>query len=140
MPTYLSDVDILAYLTVVLMKNTNASELPPGTSDGVTVANARGYGDILTIMQERGFLKSQIDLWDRAVEFNRDLAIYWLMIDQVNTETGDVWPLKYDRRKELKTVSFTVAGALQNVQNGQQRVGFGPIRNCGDIFSLNTRW
>lgn len=141
MATYISDADILSYLAVVLLKNTNTAELPSGAATGVTIANSRAYQDILVVLQQRGFLKSQIDLWDRAIEFNRDLAVYWLLTDSLNTESeGGDWVKQYDRRKELTTVSFVVAGQLQDGQAGTRRVGFGPMNTTGDIFTMDTRW
>jgi hypothetical protein len=71
----------------------------------ITQANAMAYGDIAGALTERGFNQAQILAWDRGVEFQTALGIFWAL-DQAamkDPETYSKTAMKeYDRRDELR--------------------------------------
>jgi len=70
----------------------------------------RAYNDIVTAFAARGFSLDLILQWDRGVEFNTDIGLWWsLRIGKVPEGTQ-----RADRRDELKSLALTVGGKAQD--------------------------
>jgi hypothetical protein len=76
-------------------------------------SNKSAAFDIRAALIGRGFTDDQIEGWDRRVEFNEDLGLFWVFVRANLTGTyTDVMLNKLDRRKELKDMALTVDGVI----------------------------
>jgi hypothetical protein len=137
--TYVTDADLLTYLAAVLLKETDSANLPSGAGANVSAANQKAYDELNAVLRERGFSAAQVDAWDRRAEFNRDIAVYWVLVDYFNAESTDLWVRKYDRRDELKSVSVLQSGQWQPTKESR-RFGYGPLQNRSDRIDMDTRF
>ncbi len=92
--------------------------LPAGwASTIVPDCHARAYGDIVSLLSARGYLPAQIAAWDRGLEFEQDLALYYALMKGASLFKFDPELVKtYDRRGELCHVNLTAAGVFQAPQ------------------------
>ncbi len=87
--------------------------LPERYIEIVERSNGSAAADITSALTGRGYTIDQIDNWDRRVEFNEDLGVFWSLVRAVGTSTySDVILKNLDRRKELMTVQITTDGAI----------------------------
>lgn len=87
--------------------------LPERYIEIVSDANTAAAADITSALTGRGYTSSQIDEWDRRVEFNKHLGLFWCFISgNVSSTYSDVMINKLDRRKELQTVQITIGGEI----------------------------
>ena len=155
MPGFIPDSDLLQRVANVLQVGDPAN-LPGFWQDLVSNANAAAYQDIYTRLIARGFTIAQVAGWDRAVEFQRDIGLYWALL-----RGGAVgqYPDAYkglDRRRELENVMVTINGVLQTAggpptptEQPFTPIGFGQQDGSQSLFSLDpndsrigqiTRW
>lgn len=74
-------------------------------------AHESAYLDIRGALLVRGFTATQVDLWDRGGEFERDIGIFWACVRGLASAALDPVALdRLDRRAELMTVLVEVAG------------------------------
>ena len=130
------------------------ADLPDYWSAVVTESHTAAVQELYGRLLRRGFTKAQIDAWDRAAEFERDLALYWSMTrggaySGFNLETVRA----LDRRKELDYVQMFVAGKwVQPAEgaSGPGTIGVGGPDSQDSIFEWpdpddprlgeSTRW
>ena len=86
----------------------------------------------------RGYTIAQIDTWDRRIEFNLDLAMFWTLTKASVSHGGDQNTINYlDRRKDLSDhLIFTIGGipvqpGVSDQSNIASQVGWGRV---GDIY------
>jgi hypothetical protein len=83
--------------------------------DSITAA----YADIVTRLAGRQYTKAQIDLWDRRVEFNTDIALFWAFTKGgIPNSFSDVFIKALDRRSEMEKDSFRLLIADAVVEPG----------------------
>ncbi len=130
--SYLSDSEALDAVAAQL-KAADASTLlsdAPYWESLVNEANRAAYQEVLGNLLQRGFTKAQVDAWDRRVEFQRDMMLYWSLTKGGALEGfSDLFIRALDRRKELKEVQVFVSGAYVNPLAGINAPGvcsFGP--------------
>lgn len=74
-------------------------------------ALASGYADCREAMAARDYTPTQLDLWDRRVEFNTEQALFWALALRATLSGFDVNVVKLrDRREALKTTLVTANG------------------------------
>lgn len=139
MPTYITDTALEQALAAHL-KIASVDDLPESSVVLLAECNLAGYGEIQSRLINRGFTQAQIDGWDRRVEFNRDISLFWLLVHAANLTADDLWVNKLDRRAELDTVALTVGGIV--VAPGETSGGFsaGRISTEGDRVTRETKW
>lgn len=99
--------------------------------DIITESNQSACDDITSILLGRGYTIGQIDLWDRRVEFNKDLGRYWSFVRGNCANTySDVLINKLDRRKDLEKVVIMTDGIL--ILPGGGSAGEGPTDSPED--------
>lgn len=102
------------------------------------------YSAIVSRLLSRGYSQSQVDAWDYRVEFNKSVAIYWLLVNVANLDASTVWVDKFDRRAELDTLSLIVGGVVVTPATQAGQVGHGRLDRTGDLIPRNTtaitRW
>jgi hypothetical protein len=122
------------------LKLTDITKVPGATVNAIPDAIDRGYQEIVSKLLGRGYTMTQIVAWDRAAEFNRDLAMFWCAVQSANLDASDLWVQKLDRRKELDTVAITIGGVLVNPgTSGGGQVGFGTLDTTNDIVTRTSR-
>ena len=85
-----SDVSLLKVKDSVLQDSINA-----------------GYADIVQRLVGRTYTQAQVDQWDRRVEFNTDLALFWTFTKGgIPNNFSDVFIKALDRRSEMEKDSF----------------------------------
>jgi hypothetical protein len=100
----------LSFSLKIPVVSINASAFWPG----IIAESIQTASDIITSkLLGRGYLDSQIDTWDRRVEFNKDLGRYWAFIrgNAANTY-NDALIKAFDRTKELDIVAVMSNGIL----------------------------
>ncbi len=137
MSTYLSDSDALDIIAG-LLKSAGQTELladAPYWESLVSRCNNSAYQEVLGQLLMRGFTKAQVDAWDRRIEFQRDLMIFWSLPDGAALESfSDLFLRSKDRRKDLTSVQVFANGAYVNPQAGGSAPGvcsFGPSSGAG---------
>lgn len=81
----------------------------------VSRCNLAAYQEVLGSLLQRGFTRAQVDAWDRRVEFQRDLMVYWALTDGGALESfSDLFVRAKDRRKDLLTVQVFAGGVYVN--------------------------
>ena len=81
-----------------------------------TLTNAvqYAYNEIIDRMTKRGFSQAQIDQWDRRVEFNTQIGLWWCFAcGGVPANGDDRWVKNFDLRKDLDSVGLFIGGARQ---------------------------
>jgi hypothetical protein len=115
----------------------------------ITAALSESYNDIVSVMTARGYSPGQLLSWDRGIEFQTDLGIFWALAKGRVTQEVTAEKLKeLDRRQELRIVVFTIAGLIvAPAFDGQNIVVTGIMSNSTlDIFNANpsdpnyTQW
>ena len=107
----------------------------------VTAANAKAYLTILTALQNRGWRYDVVNQWDRGVEFQRSIGI-WYAIQEVASLAPDKYShvalTALDRREELKTTNLTINGVWQDPTEiyGQPQTG---VENQSGMDEYVTR-
>lgn len=142
MTTYITDADLKASLASAV--HVDSSSLSPFWDDLVSKSNQAAYQDVVTGLMGRGFTFAQVNAWDRRVEFNEDIGIYWCLLrGGLTADYGEGWK-NLDRRKELTSVFLTINGIMQNPGNqpGQPEFDFTPIgsgqqQTGNDLFGLD---
>ena len=96
MATYITDADLTDYLEAVHQLATGGT-LEAFATAIIAAANESAYRAVQSALIKRGFSQAQIDVWDRRVEFNRDIAVY-----QYFVRTG-VWArMQSDGREDFE--------------------------------------
>lgn len=122
------------------LKLTDVTKVPASVIAMITDAINRGYQDIVSKLQGRGYTAGQVAAWDRAYEFNLDLAMFWTAVQSMNLEADDLWVQKLDRRKELDSVAVMIGGNLVNPgTTGGGQVGFSAMDTSSDIVTRTPR-
>lgn len=97
---WITDAQLLAALAAVYGKADPAAlAVEPGA---LADANAFAGNEVVGRLLQRGFTLAQIDAWDRRVEFNTTVALWWLFTFGGVPYVGNDQRVKdFDRRKEL---------------------------------------
>ena len=142
MATYIDDSVLLTALANRLGttpdKLTSESFWPTIVAD----ANVSAYQLIQSTLQQRGFLKAQIDSWDRAAEFNRRVGLCHALTEGALTQDYNAAVL--DRlcmcEDELKTVTIVDETEVLTPPSGKSNIGRGNSNTASDVFSMDDRW
>ncbi len=87
----------------------------------ITSSNTAAYAEIRRKLLARGYTVAQIALWDDGQEFQKDVALYWVLTRGVGKHDLDSKAIKaFDRREELRAAPFSIAGVLINPPTGVQ--------------------
>lgn len=139
---FLSDASILQSVADLLHQN--AADLTPqlGTlaepGNVITEGHAAAYNEIVGRLLNRGYTLAQITSWDQGVFYERQISLYFVLINVAGTfGYSDLWVKQYDRRKDLDTVLISVAGAfIQPVEGNPGTCILGTESTSGDA----TAW
>ena len=102
-------------------------------------ANQAAVNEIYGRLLARGFLASQIAVWDRAAEFNEDIGIFWALTrGMVRSDTSDNFIKTFDRREELMTVQVSVASVFQYPLGPPLAVGVGAFADPMPDTCINS--
>lgn len=118
-------VDILPGLAGILKKV--VADLDSYWTPIADAARLRAYNGIVTQLGARGFSLAQITAWISAAEFERDIALYFCLVEGAGTIGVDerIWQ-HLDRRQELLTaviVSTDGTGLQPHKANNQVTSG-----------------
>ena len=114
-------------------------------------ARLRAYNEIITQVGDRGFSLAQIQAWIRNAEFERDIALYFCLVEGAGTIGVDerIW-VHLDRRQELLTavlVATDGTGLQPHLANQQITTGAVNSDNCqfyrtvdSDRTANQTQW
>ena len=92
--------------------HTAVSALPSFWTGIVGDSNTAAYNEIVGRLMARGFLKADIDQWDRGAEFQRRVGVWFMLRDGGAYAGFDAETIKsMDCRKDLDTTLFAVSGA-----------------------------
>ncbi len=112
MAAYITSAELLTALANALQV-ADENSLSVGT---VTLANAvkYAYNEIIDRMTKRGFPISQIDSWDRRVEFNTQIGLWHCFaVGGVPAGGDQSWVKNFDQRKDLDTVGLFINNVRQ---------------------------
>lgn len=113
----------MAYNTTDTIKGRVAGLLKKTTADLgsywdniVSDSRTRAYNEIISRLTGRGFTVAQINTWDRAAEFELDIAIYWCLVSGAGlSDPDDKYINRFDRRMELDDVWLTASGVAIDI-------------------------
>jgi hypothetical protein len=145
MPGFIDDAALKETLRSVL----SIDSFSPGTNwdELIHRANEFAVGEIRAALAARGYVGSQAASWDRAIEYQVDLAHWHAVVKGGVDENYNLEAIsKFDRRSELKDVAILIGGSLQQPGSSVGVGGgirSGALRNTsrenGDIFSMPRR-
>jgi hypothetical protein len=99
MAGFISDATLSNALADVLQKS---EPLETFWASIVTQSNLAAYQSIRDVMAARGFSPGQLAGWDRGIEFNTDIGLWWaLQKGGTAKEFSDTFINSLDRRGEL---------------------------------------
>lgn len=114
--------------------------IPPGVWDEVIESsNVAAYQEIIGALLARGYTMAQISAWDRRVEFNADLGLFWCLVKGAGLHGNDPTFIdKLDRRKELLTCPVICGGSLVAPGTAGGVVGYGTLDTEDDTYARPT--
>lgn len=127
--------------TVAAALKVDPASLAPYWDNEILRCQESAYKDIRGALLTRGFLAPQVDAWDRGMEFERDLTLFWALARGYGGVPQDMTQLEtLDRRKELLTVHVEIAGGTTQVPTASPgRISAGMIENL-DADGNCDRW
>ena|ERR1051326_3827970 len=132
--------DLLDSLRSFLQRTTKDSgELEPFWTSLATQANQAAFQDIISGLVGRGYSLDQIALWDRGVEFQTAIGLWWLLeyglgMDSESYNEVALKKEQLDRRWELKTINFTILGVFQDPKTKYSMTTTGDLNTSKDLF------
>lgn len=112
---FLTDDEVLGKIQARLI-NADAGEISMtgGWPSIARDANQKAQNEIFGRLAGRGYTPAQIAAWDRAGEFNGDLALFWAFTEGgIGKQYDDYEAIdKLDRSKELAAVDVLIGGRL----------------------------
>lgn len=133
---YITDQQLLAALASTL--RVDPATMPTAWLDGsgngiVHDCNITAFQSVRAKLLARGFLDSQVLSWDRGVEFNRDIGIFWCLVRGAALHSYDFNAVKLlDRRKELDDAVVELNGTPQQPSDQPAVIGYGRLDEGGD--------
>lgn len=140
----------MSFTTDAVLKPQLRDEMKLAASENLVVAwdtiitrsrNA-AYGCIVNAFLKRGYTKAQIDQWDRGIEFETDIAIWWAL-ERGAAQNPDAQnqahlaEKKLDRRCELDDIAFTIGWVLVKPEGTYGQVTTGPRHTTEDLFVMD---
>jgi|SRR5579859_439800 len=137
---FIADSDLQTSLANALKIST--SSLPATWNGIITESNNSAYADILGALAGRGFTPAQVAGWDRGVEFNKDIGLFWCLVKGAGLHGNDATFIdKLDRRKELLTIYILISGAIAVPGSTTPAVvGSGTFDTSTDNYTRLTTW
>jgi hypothetical protein len=121
-----------------LLQLANDADLPEQYGETIIEDSRRAANqEIYSVLLGRGYSDAQIEDWDRGIEFERDLALFWCLVKGGALVIEDTRMRALDRRKELQEVSVTVGGVLANAGDYSGVVSTGLLETDFDDEPLN---
>jgi hypothetical protein len=116
--SFLTDLQI-SQSVADLLKVTLAN-LPAYAANVVTEAHAAAFAEIQGRLLNRGYTLAQITSWDQGAFYERQISLYFIMVNVAGTgDYSDLWVKQYDRRKDLDTVLISIGGIFVQPVEGQ---------------------
>lgn len=105
----------------------------------ITAANQAAANEIYTALAAKTFTAAQIQQWDRRVEFNRSLGLFFVGIDGgFMTTYSPTWVEFHDRRKELKAMEAITVNDVLTFPAGTASDGGGLAVSGGQLTGLSV--
>lgn len=135
MPGFLDD-DVLKSAVAARLKQ-DSKDVPPWWDPIITDANVAAHNEICSALAGRGFTHDQIDSWDRGIEFQKAIGLYWVFNDGAITAAyADTFIKPKDRREELKTVTVTVDCEMIDPEAAKgAKVSWGLMSDANEEFT-----
>lgn len=134
---FLTDLQIEQSLADLLKLAGGVGALPANAPNVVTEAHAAAYNEVVGRLLARGYTLAQITAWDQGVFYERQITLFFCMVNLAGTFGYDEkWIAMYDRRKDLATVMLSIGGTFVSPQSvdGSGTVGGGVENTANDIF------
>lgn len=137
---YTTDTDIRDSVAGALGLGTGSSLPTHWTARLITIANARGYYTLRSVMLGRGYSSAQIDAWERATDWNDRLGVLYAFLEARKSGAqigGNLDQELKDALAELKGDSVVVGGVVVEPAGVAPGViGFGEDVTATDRFLL----
>lgn len=118
------------------LKLASVSDLPDWWDDVIERCHTSAYQEIVGQLLQRGFSKAQVDAWDRGVEFERHLSLYFVFTSPQGHGSFDTNAVKlWDRREDLKSALVYASGAWTNPGESPGTVGNGRMSESVGVFN-----
>lgn len=118
------------------LKLASVSDLPDWWDDVIERCHTAAYQEIVGAMLGRGFTKAQVDAWDRGVEFERTLALYFVFTSPQGAGNFDIQAVKlWDRREDLQTTLIYASGSWTSPGESPGTVGIGRVSDQAGVFN-----
>lgn len=134
----ITDLAVSAGLAAVL--KIDEGDLPDYYSALIGQAHLAAHQTIVGILLGRGFLREQIDGWDRLAEFELDLSLWNILVRTGAYQSMDPTAVRtLDRRAELAEVVVFVGGVWVRPASGQPgtATSSGPMATGAGAFTYD---
>jgi hypothetical protein len=118
------------------------ADLPSYWTGVVADSQVSAYQEIEAQLLDRGYILSQVLLWDRGAEFEKDLTIFWALTrgGGLSGMYDDRFIKMFDRRKDLATVAIAISGKYVSPSSDSPGgITTGARSTTGDVFAQPTR-
>ena len=135
---FLGSATVQSYISDVLKLTSSSTLLPEEWVNLAIRSQQRAYQTIVRVLLAKGFLKTQVDLWDEGGTFEGDLAAFFagvqgnaLQLHEFSKEFLDT----LDRRQELSEMKTLVIGGVAVLPAGYVGLpNVGQQDTSGDMF------
>jgi hypothetical protein len=138
MTTFIADTVLQTALEAIL-KVAQGTLLvnTPYWGDIITASNQSAFNSITTNLQAQGFSTQQIQAWDRGIEYNTDIGLYWCLVKGAALHSyDDKFISRFDRRKELNPAVVTNGGQFVYPVGPPQMISIIPQDGSRDQFGV----
>lgn len=110
---YFNTIPQLRKALLNVLQLSNDADLPAQYGETIIEDSRRSANqEIYSALLGRGYSDGQIEDWDRGIEFERDLTLFWCLVKGGALSIEDARMRALDRRKELVEVSVTIGNEL----------------------------
>lgn len=134
---YFNTLATLRKALLNVLQIANEADLPEQYGETIIEDSRRAANsEIYAALLGRGYSAAQIEDWDRGIEFERDLTLFWCLVKGGALSIEDARMRALDRRKELAEVAVTVGGELANAGDYEGVVNTGLLETDFDVEPL----
>jgi hypothetical protein len=136
MPGFLTDDELKSKFADLLQAATGSSQLEPWWDSILVDSNRDAWTDIQTALRGRGFTAVQVAAWEHGLAYQIAIAEWWALTRGATTKD---WAKPFiDELRRRRDELLTVFIPTEEDDEGAGRVGYGPMKNETDVWTMDT--
>jgi hypothetical protein len=136
MPGFLTDDEFRDKFADLLFQATGQTQLVASWDSILVDSNRDAWTDIQTALRGRGFTQAQVETWEHGLAYQIAIAKWWAL---TNGGTTKDWAKPFiDELRRRRDELLTVFIPTEEDDEGAGRVGYGPMKNETDVWTMDT--